>query len=167
MSGRGRGRGRGGRDVRHSIPGFNYEVNGEMIDSKPTDLFPVSSKLLTHTKASRYLLEDLSDSLKSYKVPVPAIPTEKEKREVSFYLGLREQIHRGPVYTQPQAPDPTQPPKTYGQDQFNDQYHNKLKPDINPFEAMPRYSQKFEEKKRTVPQLSDRPFGKSRYLIQF
>jgi len=92
---------------------------------------------------------------------VAASPTDKEKREVSYYLGLREQIHKGPVYTKPQARDPTKPSKIYGEDQFNDQYHNKLKPDVDPFEAMPRYSWKYDEKKRAIPQLSDRPFGKS------
>jgi DNA-directed RNA polymerase III subunit RPC7 len=92
---------------------------------------------------------------------VAASPTEKEKREVSYYLGLREQIHKGPVYTKPQPRDPAKPSKIYGEDQFNDQYHNKLKPDADPFEAMPRYSWKYDEKKRAIPQLSDRPLGKS------
>jgi DNA-directed RNA polymerase III subunit RPC7 len=97
---------------------------------------------------------------------VAAIPTEKEKREVAFYLGLREQIHEGPLYTAPQARD-AKPTKVYGEDQFNNQFHNKLKPDIDPFEGMPLYSWKYDQEKRALPELSARSFGKSPPLNYF
>jgi hypothetical protein len=82
-------------------------------------------------------------------------------------LSLREQIHKGPIYTAPQARD-AKPTKVYGEDQFNNQFHNKVKPDVDPFEGMPRYSWKYDEQKRTIPQLSARPFGKSplRYQLK-
>jgi DNA-directed RNA polymerase III subunit RPC7 len=99
-------------------------------------------------------------------VPVAAIPTEKEKREVAFYLGLRDQIHKGPLYTAPQTRD-AKPTKVYGEDQFNDQFHNKMKLDVDPFEGMPRYSWRYDQQKRVIPQLSARPFGKSASIYKF
>lgn len=44
MSRGGRGRGRGGR---LNIPGYDHDAN-LMLDSKPSELFPVSQKLLAN-----------------------------------------------------------------------------------------------------------------------
>lgn len=52
--------------------------------------------------------------------------------------------------------------KTYGEDQYNDQFSGGRgkKEDIDPFVGVPTYEQKYENKKRNVPQLSGRPFSK-------
>jgi len=55
----------------------------------------------------------------------------------------------------------------YGEDQFNNQFHNKVKPDIDPFEGMPRYSWKYDQQKRAIPQLSARPFGRPPLIYKF
>lgn len=85
---------------------------------------------------------------------------------MAFYLGLREQIHKGPLYTAPQARD-AMPAKVYGEEQFNDQFHNKLKADTDPFQGVQMYSWKYDQEKRTLPELSARSFGKSTSLYYF
>lgn len=54
--------------------------------------------------------------------------------------------------------------KTYGEDQYNDQFSGGRgkdgKEDIDPFVGVPTFEQKYESKKRDVPQLSGRPFSK-------
>jgi len=42
-----------------------------------------------------------------------------------------------------------------------------VKPDADPFEGMPRYSWRYDEQRRAIPQLSARPFGKSPLRYQF
>jgi DNA-directed RNA polymerase III subunit RPC7 len=97
-----------------------------------------------------------------YNVPVAAPPTEKEKREVGYYLKLRDEIHQGPLYTK--SSNPNKPTKTYGEDQVNSQYDSRSKADIDPFVGVPTYSKKYEPKARTIPQLSG-PFSESPIYI--
>lgn len=100
--------------------------------------------------------------LKSYKVPIPAPVTEKERKEIKHYKDLQDQIHQGSLYTQPSKRDPNAPAKTYSEDQFNERYGVKSKADVDPFTGVPTYTQKYEQKKRVIPELSGRPF--SRYF---
>ncbi|KAL3420066.1 hypothetical protein PVAG01_08565 [Phlyctema vagabunda] len=133
MSRGGRGGARGGS----MLKGATWEHDaGLVLPNKPSELFP------------------------PYKVPVPAPITEKEKKQIKHYTELREQIHQGPLYTQPSKRDPNAPAKTYGEDQFAERYGAKSKADVDPFVGVPTYSQKYEQKKRVIPQLSGRPFNK-------
>lgn len=53
--------------------------------------------------------------------------------------------------------DPTAPRKTYGQAQMNAAYGVKNKASLDPFTAMPTYSQKFVREERALPDWSGRP----------
>lgn len=74
-------------------------------------------------------------------------------------LLLRHQIHSSPLYTSKRAAltDPTAPRKTYGQAQMNAVYGVKNKASLDPFTAMPTYSQKFVREERALPDWSGRP----------
>ncbi|RDW77235.1 hypothetical protein BP6252_05288 [Coleophoma cylindrospora] len=101
-----------------------------------------------------------SEKFPAYKVPIPAPVTEKERKEIKHYKDLQDQIHQGPLYTQPSKRDPNAPAKTYSEDQFNERYGVKSKADVDPFTGVPTYTQKYEQKKRVIPELSGRPFNK-------
>ena len=99
-------------------------------------------------------------------MPVPRPLSENEKDSVSSFQALRTAVHEGPLYTASRK-DKTRtaggmPMKTYGEDQYNDQFSGGRgkKEDIDPFNGVPTYEQKYESKKRVVPQLSGRPFSK-------
>jgi hypothetical protein len=53
--------------------------------------------------------------------------------------------------------------KTFGEDQFNDQFFvgrtKGGKEEVDPFTGVPTYGQKYEAKQRVIPQLSGRPFS--------
>jgi DNA-directed RNA polymerase III subunit RPC7 len=92
------------------------------------------------------------------KKPKPL--TGKEKRQIKAQKKIQEDIRRGPLYTEPTKRDVDAPAKTFSQDQFNSQYGSKGKADIDPFYGVETYSMKYAPKKRTIPQLSARPFNK-------
>lgn len=48
----------------------------------------------------------------------------------------------------------------YGQDQINKRYGVKNKATVDPFLAMPTYSQRFSRQERSLPDLASRPFAK-------
>jgi len=132
MSRGGHGGARGG-----VLKGATWEHDASIkLESKPSDLFP------------------------PYSIPIPAPLTEKEKREIAHYRNLRDQIHQGPLYTKARKLDSCIPAKTYGEDQYNNQYGTKSAADIDPFVGVPTYSMKYDQKKRVIPQLSGRPFNK-------
>ena len=78
-------------------------------------------------------------------------------------LLLRHQIHSSPLYTSKRTSiiDPTAPRKTYGQAQMNAIYSVKNKASLDPFTAMPTYSQKFVREERALPDWSSRPTCRS------
>jgi DNA-directed RNA polymerase III subunit RPC7 len=84
----------------------------------------------------------------------------KEKRQIKAQKKIQEDIRRGPLYTEPTKRDTDAPAKTFSEDQFNSQYGSKSKADIDPFHGVETYSMKYAPKKRTIPQLSARPFNK-------
>ncbi|KAK3688640.1 DNA-directed RNA polymerase III, subunit Rpc31 [Podospora appendiculata] len=131
MSRGGRGGGRGGR-------GGGGVAADIVFDGKPSELFP------------------------KYDVPLAPSLSKKDERQVSFFLLFREQCHDGPLYTQArtwtQGLGKTQ--RTYGQDQINSRYGQTSKATVDPFLAVPTYSQKFIQPERTLPDLESRPFAK-------
>lgn len=74
-------------------------------------------------------------------------------------LLLRHQMHSSPLYTSKRSSvqDPTAPRKTYGQAQMNAVYGVKNKASLDPFTAMPTYSQKFVREERALPDWSGHP----------
>ncbi len=74
-------------------------------------------------------------------------------------LLLRHQIHSSPLYTSRRSAqtDPTAPRKTYGQAQLNAVYGVKNRASLDPFTAMPAYSQIFVREERALPDWSGRP----------
>lgn len=102
---------------------------------------------------------------------MPDLPTARaltlaDKRILQNSKALRNAIHQGPLYTESQRKDPFETKRTYGEEQRNALYMansaqaNKAK--FDPFETgVPTYSQKYSRVKRTIPQLSGRPFSES------
>jgi DNA-directed RNA polymerase III subunit RPC7 len=95
-------------------------------------------------------------------VPVAAPLTRKEEKQVSYFLLFREQVHDGPLYTQTRTSsvDSSEPTRVYGQEQINKRYGVKNKATVDPFLAMPTYSQRFIKQERALPDLASRPFAK-------
>jgi DNA-directed RNA polymerase III subunit RPC7 len=85
--------------------------------------------------------------------------TDTEQRQIKYYKNLQEQIHRGPLYTQPTKRDPDSQTKTFSEEQFNAQYGTNSKADMNPFTGVETYSMRYQPKKNILPKLSDRPFS--------
>ncbi|CZR65643.1 related to RPC31 DNA-directed RNA polymerase III, 31 KD subunit [Phialocephala subalpina] len=133
------GRGRGGGPGSGQLKGATWEYDASIkLESKPSDLFPPHPNL---------------------KRPAPL--TKKERREINNYKNLIDQVHRGPLYTQPTKRDPNAPAKTFGEDQFNRQYGTNRKADMDPFNGVETYSMRYAPKQRDLPKLSDQPFDKS------
>jgi DNA-directed RNA polymerase III subunit RPC7 len=94
------------------------------------------------------------------KKPQPL--TAREKRQVRHFKNLQEQIHRGPLYTQPTKRNVDNPLKIFGEDQFNAQYGTDKKANMDPFtEGVETYIDKYAPKKNVIPKLSGRPFSMS------
>jgi DNA-directed RNA polymerase III subunit RPC7 len=83
---------------------------------------------------------------------------------VSCFLLFREQCHDSPLYTQARtwntSLSKSRGSRTYGQDQVNERYGRTSKATVDPFTAVPTYSQKFVQAERTLPDLGSRPFAK-------
>lgn len=75
------------------------------------------------------------------------------------YLLLRHQVHSSSLYTSKRtsAIDPTAPRKVYGMAQMNAVYSVKNKASLDPFTAVPTYSQRFVREERALPDWSRRP----------
>ncbi|KAG0650441.1 hypothetical protein D0Z07_3154 [Hyphodiscus hymeniophilus] len=131
----GRGGARGG-----GLKGATWEHDPDVkLESKPSDLFPPHPNL----KKAKPL-------------------TGKEKRQIKAQKKLIDDTHRGPFYTEPTKRDADSPAKTFSEADQNSQYGVLGKADVDPFNGVETYSQKYAPKKRTVPQLSARaPFEKS------
>lgn len=65
---------------------------------------------------------------------------------------MRDRIHQSSIYTNSSTQSSLT--KTYGEDQFNNQYLHRSKTDIDPFLGVPTYSEKYEAKARTIPQIT-------------
>lgn len=108
---------------------------GDEPDARPSELFP------------------------HYAVPTPRDLSGAEIDAVQHYLLLRHQIHSSPLYTSKKnsLDDPTCPKILYGQAQMNARYGVKNKASVDPFTAMPTYSQKFVREERALPDWTARP----------
>lgn len=93
-----------------------------------------------------------------YKVPVATALSKKESHIVECYLLVREQVHASPLYTHTQT-SRAEATRAYGQDQINQRYGVQNKATIDPFVAVPLYSNRFEKPERTLPDLLARPFS--------
>ncbi|KUJ14509.1 uncharacterized protein LY89DRAFT_621013 [Mollisia scopiformis] len=140
MAGRGRGRGGAGAGAgAGQLKGATWEYDASIqLESKPADLFPKHPNL---------------------RKPAPI--TTKERREIDNFKKLQDQIHRGPLYTQPTKRDPNAPAKTFGEEQFNKQFGTNSKANMDPFHGVETYSMRYAPKQRTLPKLSDQPFNKT------
>lgn len=89
--------------------------------------------------------------------------TAKEVKQVKCFLLFREQTHDGPLYTQARTwnLDTSTPARAYGQEQINQRYGVKNKASVDPFTAVPMYSQKLGRAERALPDLGKRPFSAS------
>ncbi|KAK2594607.1 DNA-directed RNA polymerase III subunit C31 [Conoideocrella luteorostrata] len=136
MSRGGRGSGRGGRGGTRGggRPNVPWDT-GDEPDARPSELFP------------------------PYVIPTPRDLSSTEISSVQHFLLLRHQIHSSPLYTSKRTSshDPTAPRKMYGQAQMNARYGIKNKASVDPFTAMPTYSQKFVREERALPDWSARP----------
>ncbi|KAL7912770.1 DNA-directed RNA polymerase III, subunit Rpc31 [Trichoderma velutinum] len=133
--GGGRGGGRGGRGGgRGGRPALPWDDTDEP-DARPSELFPPCV------------------------VPTPRDLTTTEYNSVQCFLLLRHQIHSSPLYTSKRTSliDPAAPRKVYGRDQMNALYDVKSKASVDPFNAMPTYSQRFSQPERALPEWSSRP----------
>ncbi|KAK0621789.1 DNA-directed RNA polymerase III subunit Rpc31-domain-containing protein [Bombardia bombarda] len=141
--GGGRGRGSGGRGGGRSVAANSvpWTMDSEIvIDGKPSELFP------------------------PYDVPQAPSLSRKEDKQVSYFLLFREQCHDGPLYTQARtwttAAGGKASGRSYGQDQINKRYGQTSKATVDPFLAVPTYSQRFNQVERALPDLGSRPFAK-------
>ncbi|TVY19974.1 hypothetical protein LARI1_G002627 [Lachnellula arida] len=92
------------------------------------------------------------------KKPKPL--TAREKCQIRHLKTLQEQIHRGPLYSQPTKRNVDNPIKIFGEDQFNAQYGSDKKATMDPFtEGVETYSDRYAPPKNLVPKLSGRPFN--------
>lgn len=82
-----------------------------------------------------------------YKVPAARPLTAKEKDQIAKFRKLRDSIHNGPLYT------------VLGDNIRVGKSGNKPAASFNPFEGMPKYSQRYTKKRRTIPKLDTRPYG--------
>jgi DNA-directed RNA polymerase III subunit RPC7 len=79
--------------------------------------------------------------------------TAQEKRQLTYFLNFRQQIHDGPLYTQTRT-ELADSGRMYGQEQAKKRYGVKSKATVDPFWAVPMYRHRFIEKKRALPDLS-------------
>ena len=131
-----------------------------VLDGKPSELFPVGSVIDGDATKTDILTSSLFT--KPYNIPRAPVLSKKEEKQVSYFLLFREQCHDGPLYTQARTWKQTigKPARTYGQEQINSRYGQTSKATIDPFNAVPTYSQKFNQVERSLPDLESRPFAK-------
>ena len=110
---------------------------------KPTPLYPV----LTF-QSSPPFATPTDTPLQPFKVPKPKPLTEKEKSQIACFRQLRESIKNGPLYT------------VLGDNaRVGKLGKTSAAAAFNPFEGMPKYSQRYTKKKRMIPKLDTRPYG--------
>lgn len=87
----------------------------------------------------------------AFQIPKPKPLTEKEKSQVAHFRKLRESIKNGPLYT------------VLGDNVRVGKSGTSAAAAFNPFEGMPKYSQRYTKKKRMIPKLDTRPYGSCCY----
>ncbi len=86
-----------------------------------------------------------------YKAPAAKPLTAMEKDQIAKFRQIRDSIHNGPLYT------------VLGDNVRVGKSANKPAASFNPFEGMPKYSQRYTKKRRTIPKLDTRPYGSSNF----
>ena len=108
---------------------------------KPTPLFPV------YSAPPSFIAKFPLTLSQSVKIPESDPLTEKEKSQVAHFRQLRESIKNGPLYT------------VLGENVRVGKSRTSAAAAFNPFEGMPKYSQRYTKKKRMIPKLDTRPYG--------
>lgn len=87
---------------------------------------------------------------------------------MQHFLLLRHQTHTSALYTSKRAAhqDPTNPRKFYGQAQLNACFDVKSKASVDPFNAVPTYSQKFIRQERALPDWTHRPICRELFPVE-
>ncbi|QKX60952.1 uncharacterized protein TRUGW13939_08098 [Talaromyces rugulosus] len=85
-----------------------------------------------------------------YELPRAGILQIRERGEVDHYRALRENFHNGPYYAVVNAASTTAKKGTKERAQFD------------PFHGMESYSTRYQKRKRTIPNISDRE-----YIVNF
>ncbi|KAK4209985.1 DNA-directed RNA polymerase III, subunit Rpc31 [Rhypophila decipiens] len=130
------GRGRGGFGRGGAQGNVPWALDPTLVlDGKPSDVFPF------------------------YNVPRAPQISKKQEKQIAEILLFREQLHDSPLYTQARQNRGEKLGRTYGQDQVNERYGQTSKATVNPFAAVPSYSQRFRKAERTLPDLGSRPFA--------
>ena len=97
--------------------------------------------------------------VQEYRITLPKPLTKDERIQVARFRSLRERIHEGPLYTilgdTARVGKIGEKSRTVaaGGTQFD------------PFEGMPTYSQRYTRKKRKIPKLDTRPYGRPQHAI--
>ncbi len=79
---------------------------------------------------------------------------------MDYFLLVGEQTHSSPLYTQTRTSTAAEEAtRAYGQDQINKRYGVRSKATVDPFLAMPAYSERFARPERTLPDLTAQPFS--------
>lgn len=100
-------------------------------------------------------------------IPPDAPPLDTfEERSVAAFVAFRKSFHSTPFYThrhltttidEAATSKPTDPVRrTYGQAQINARFGVKSRATVDPFRAVPLYSNKFEDQTRSLPELKRR-----------
>ena len=79
--------------------------------------------------------------------------TKTERQQIGHYRNLRARVHEGPLYTI--LGDNARVGKTQA---------SSVAAQRDPFEGMPRYSDKYKKKTRRIPRLDTRPYGELAWL---
>jgi hypothetical protein len=85
--------------------------------------------------------------LQKVDIQQPQPLSKKEQDQVNHFLDLRRQIHDGPTYA------------IIGNTSQIERYATFDAAQVDPFEGLPTYSNKYKKKKRTLPQLNTRSYG--------
>ncbi len=111
----------------------------------------------------RYPGSDLLTAiLQEYDVPKPSHLKPKEEKHINLFLLFREQLHDGPLYTHARTRkhETGESTRVYGQEQLNNRYATTSKANVDPFLAVPTYSQRFHQNERALPDLASQPIPK-------
>lgn len=89
-----------------------------------------------------------------YTVPFARKLSPTEQTQVDYYRGLRESFHDGPYYSVLDASS------------SNAKKGSAARANFDPFHGMPTYSGRYQKKRRTLPKITGRSYGKSQKIWQ-
>jgi len=147
------GRGRGG-----GLKGATWEYDPTVkLENAPSALFPVIYRILTTT--IRLLITVQTHP--NLKKPKPL--TLQELGILSNQKSHQTTVHRGPLYTAPTKRDANAPAKFFSEEQYNSQYGTNSRADVDPFTAVPTYTNRYDPPKRDLPGIKNMKFNKSMF----